>query len=229
MIDSNSEINTIGTNSFSSTKKAGIFITSLLCLNDVPGTSPALSDTCLTNVGNYSLDNELSTSSGLNFEKIQECTVQRLFEFRRISGLTWEKISELFGVTRRSVHFWANGKPMEDERSEKLFQLLTYIRKLDTGYASENRRLLSSKDESGISLFDLFKKDDFYSANLRIPSSAVPKLHRRPIRPLSKKGREELGLDLPISPFDLLEADNRYIPDKSRKVSRVQVKKLSKS
>ena len=30
-------------------------------------------------------------------------------ELRRISGLTWKQLGELFNVSRRNIHFWANG------------------------------------------------------------------------------------------------------------------------
>ena len=42
-----------------------------------------------------------------------EATRKAVSELRRISGLTWEQLAWLFGVSRRSVHFWASGKPFE--------------------------------------------------------------------------------------------------------------------
>ena len=33
-------------------------------------------------------------------------------ELRRLSGLTWDQLARIFSVSRRSLHFWASGKPM---------------------------------------------------------------------------------------------------------------------
>ena len=39
-----------------------------------------------------------------------ESTAEAVMEIRRRSGLTWEELGDLFDVSRRSVHHWANGK-----------------------------------------------------------------------------------------------------------------------
>ena len=33
-------------------------------------------------------------------------------QLRRLTGLTWEQLAYLFGVSRQSVHFWASGGTM---------------------------------------------------------------------------------------------------------------------
>src|SRR5262245_15054918 len=35
-------------------------------------------------------------------------TGSAVMEIRRLSGLTWEQLSALMGVARRSLHFWAS-------------------------------------------------------------------------------------------------------------------------
>lgn len=161
------------------------------------------------------------TSSKLNVFQSYENHAQNIYELRRKTGLTWDKIAELFGVSKRSVHFWANGKPMEDYRDEKLYSLVMVIRKMDTGFSVQNRRLLLAKDEAGFSLFDLLKKGDFYSANLRIPLAGIKQVYN--LKPLSSKARAEL--EPLISPFDLLNADDSRIEAKKAKVSTVSVRK----
>ena len=55
-------------------------------------------------------------------------------ELRRLSGLTWDQLARLLGVSRRSVHFWASGKPMAQSNEEHLRRLLAVVRKVDRGF-----------------------------------------------------------------------------------------------
>ena len=89
-------------------------------------------------------------------ESALECEAGAVIgELRRLSGLTWDQLARLFGVSRRSVHFWASGKPMAPSNEEHLRRLLAVVRKVDRGSARANRAILLGADEDGISLFDL--------------------------------------------------------------------------
>ncbi|MYE02765.1 MAG: helix-turn-helix transcriptional regulator [Alphaproteobacteria bacterium] len=46
-----------------------------------------------------------------------------LFEIRRLSGLTWQELADLFGVSRRTVHNWANGARPSAEHKRAIFIL----------------------------------------------------------------------------------------------------------
>lgn len=78
-----------------------------------------------------------------------------LAELHHLSGLTWDQLARLFGVSRRSLHFWASGKPMTPANEEHLHRLLATIRKVDRGSAQANRALLLALGEDGIIPFDL--------------------------------------------------------------------------
>src|SRR5262245_8901698 len=41
-----------------------------------------------------------------------------VMEIRRRSGLTWEELGDLFGVSRRSVHHWASGKTVSPRHDQ---------------------------------------------------------------------------------------------------------------
>lgn len=71
-----------------------------------------------------------------------EATRQAIAELRRISGLTWKQIGELFGVSRRSVHFWASGKPLNAHNEQRLMQILDVLRSADRGCARATRAAL---------------------------------------------------------------------------------------
>ncbi len=82
-------------------------------------------------------------------------------ELRLLSGLTWEQLARLFNVTRRSLHFWASGKPMTPSNEERLQRLLATVRKIDRGSANANRALLLGVREDGVLPFDLLAAGDY--------------------------------------------------------------------
>lgn len=82
-------------------------------------------------------------------------------ELRRLSGFTWDQLARLFNVSRRSLHFWASGKPMAPGNEEHLQRLLAVIRKIDRGSASANRTALLGSREDGSLPFDLLAAGDY--------------------------------------------------------------------
>jgi transcriptional regulator with XRE-family HTH domain len=82
-------------------------------------------------------------------------------ELRRVSGLTWDQLARLFGVSRRSVHFWASGKPMAPSNEEHLHRVLAVLRKIDRGSASANRTALLGVRKDGSIPFDLLVARDY--------------------------------------------------------------------
>jgi hypothetical protein len=67
---------------------------------------------------------------------------EAIFELRRLTGLTWAELATLLSVTRRSLHLWANGGPINTVNEKHLRDLLVAARELDRGTARENRALL---------------------------------------------------------------------------------------
>lgn len=53
-------------------------------------------------------------------------------ELRHLSGLTWEQLSSIFAISRRSLHLWASGKSMI-ECEDHLQRVLDVVRKIDKG------------------------------------------------------------------------------------------------
>lgn len=82
-------------------------------------------------------------------------------ELRRLSGFTWEQLARLFNVSRRSLHFWASGKPMAPGNEEHLQRLLAVVRKIDRGSASANRAVLLGVREDGSLPLDLLAAGDY--------------------------------------------------------------------
>jgi DNA-binding transcriptional regulator YiaG len=82
-------------------------------------------------------------------------------ELRRLSGLTWDQLARMFNVSRRSLHFWASGKPMTPSNEEHLHRVLAVLRKIDRGAASANRTALLGVCEDGSLPFDLLVEGDY--------------------------------------------------------------------
>ena len=126
-------------------------------------------------------------------------TRQAVSELRRISGLTWEQLGQLFEVSRRSVHFWASGRPLNAENEWRLMSVLDVVSHADRGNARSTRRALLNP-EGGLSPFDLLIAQRFDEARIalgrgsgrlapvRTELSAAAKAARRPLPPGSLLG-----------------------------------------
>jgi DNA-binding transcriptional regulator YiaG len=70
------------------------------------------------------------------------------------SGLTWDQLARLFGVSRRSVHAWATGARLNAYHQELLTELTQLVAWIDTGDPHRNRDQLLAPRPGGPSLFD---------------------------------------------------------------------------
>ncbi len=126
-----------------------------------------------------------------------------ILELRRLTGLTWDRLARLFGVARRSVHFWASGKPLNAENEEQLYRTLSVIRTIDRGSAGENRALLL-REQGGRRPLDLLAARQYDEvANLL---GAGRGCKRRVLPPLSPEARAARA---PRPPQELTDALGR--------------------
>jgi transcriptional regulator with XRE-family HTH domain len=87
---------------------------------------------------------------GAGVESVQTA----LLELRRLSGLTWDQLARLFGVSRRSLHFWASGAAVSASHEEQVQRVLAVLRQVDRGTAAENRALMLQPSPDGALPFD---------------------------------------------------------------------------
>ncbi len=70
------------------------------------------------------------------------------------SGLTWDQLARLFGVSRRAMHAWATGARPNAYHQELLAELTQLVAGIDTGDPRRNRELLLAPRPGRPSLFD---------------------------------------------------------------------------
>jgi DNA-binding transcriptional regulator YiaG len=133
-------------------------------------------------------------------EEQEERAGAAIAELRRLSGLTWEQLAQLFQVTRRSLHFWASGKPMTPANRAHLDRLLATIRQMDRGSAGPNRELLMARRDDTTAL-ELLEKGDYVRALALVGPGDVRARVRSP-----RLAPEVLAARAPRPPEDLIGA-----------------------
>jgi len=149
-----------------------------------------------------------ATSSGPAWEQQAEATVdaettrQAISELRRISGLTWEQLGELFDVSRRSVHFWASGKPLNAGNEQRLMQVLDVVRAADRGDARSTRAALFEVKD-GTTAFTLLTAERFEEARAVLGAGVA---RTRPA--LAELSDAAKAARKPLPPEDLVDAQH---------------------
>ncbi len=144
-----------------------------------------------------------------------ESTAEAIMEIRRRSGLTWQELGELFDVSRRSIHHWANGKPVSAGNDRTIRRMLAAIRHLDRGSQRDTRALLLSIDQAtGVSPLDLLQAGRFDDATTPFLGDWTPEPHRVPLSPAAQDARRPPAATLLLG----AEQDRPDIPAKARTV-----------
>lgn len=73
---------------------------------------------------------------------------------REESGLTWDQLGRLFGVSRRAMHLWANGGRMNAAHAEALSAILRVVRELAGSGNIDPREALLRPGADGRSMYD---------------------------------------------------------------------------
>lgn len=153
-----------------------------------------------------------------------ESTAHAIMEIRRLSGLTWEELGDLFNVSRRSIHHWASGKSVTAKHERMIHRMIAAVRHLDRGDQIDTRALLLSVDQvAGVSTLDLLRADRFAEAMGRVESGWTPAPRRIPLSDTASTARR------PPAPALLLEAEQERpdIPAKARAVRPKRAPKTS--
>lgn len=133
-------------------------------------------------------------------EQQGESTGQAVAELRLISGLTWEQLGHMFGVSRRSVHFWASGKPLNADNETRLLQVLDIVRRADRGDARSTRAALLDVQD-GHSAVDLLAEGQLKEARLRLGAGS-----QRAVQARGELDAEARAARAPLRPEELVDA-----------------------
>lgn len=74
-------------------------------------------------------------------------------ELRQRSGLTWDELARLFGVSRRTAHAWANGSRLNQAHAERLTRIVRAMDAFVADSPETTRSRLLAPDEGGVSAF----------------------------------------------------------------------------
>jgi hypothetical protein len=122
-------------------------------------------------------------------------------ELRRLSGLTWQELSELFAVSRRTMHLWASGKAMTLEHEKRLHRICAVLRHIDRGESRVNRHALLHVGASQLSPFELLR-EGLYEKAKSLAGRGVVRPERRQKAALSFDAQQERT---PRHPAELLQ------------------------
>jgi len=115
--------------------------------------------------------------------------------------LTWDQLSRLFDVSRRSLHFWASGKPSTPANEERLQRLLAVMRRIDRGSGSETRAVLVAPLRDGRLPVDLLA-DGRFEEVVNLVGLGTPTTRVRPLQ-ISEDARRAR---MPPPPHEFLDA-----------------------
>ena len=147
----------------------------------------------------------------------RQSTAEAVLEIRRRSGLTWEPLSDLFNVSRRTVHRWANGRAPSTRHEIDIRRTLDAVRHLDEGNQRATRdRLMATYD--GASPFDMLA-DRRYADVLQQKAGAASIVSSRQSTALSD---DEWARRQPTRPYRLLDSiqDRPEIPAAAARIVR---------
>lgn len=140
------------------------------------------------------------TNSGIKAAP-EIATGSAIMEVRRLSGLTWEQLAALLGVARRSLHFWASGKPLNAPNEERVAKLLACVRMIARGSARETRALLLDPQLDGQIPLDLLSRGEYEPvvARLGVGNRPAGKVYSEP-------SAEARAMRRPLPPENLVDA-----------------------
>lgn len=90
------------------------------------------------------------------------------------SGLTWDQLGKVFGVSRRAVHLWANGGRMNEANAEVLRNFGAAVAAHQGGSPELTRAALLAHEGDFDSIVDTFRRAQVRSAGQAIGAPFAP-------------------------------------------------------
>jgi DNA-binding transcriptional regulator YiaG len=157
----------------------------------------------------------------ISLPSLTETSQATINELKQLSGLTWEQLAKIFNVSRRSLHFWASGKPLSPFNEEHLRRLLGTLRYVNRGSSDINRSALLQPQKGSVIPLDLLIAGKYEEVKRLLGAGkAVEKPKLKPLSP------EAITSRLPLLPEDLVGALQDTI---HREVGRSRPAKTTRS
>ena len=102
-----------------------------------------------------------ASTVSVNVKYSDQSPAELVQEFKRLSGLTWAQVAQVFEVSSRAPFDWASGKPVNAKNHEKLASAVVAIRFIDRGASEDNRNLLLSEAVDGQTHLNLLQSSEF--------------------------------------------------------------------
>ena len=80
-------------------------------------------------------------------------TSSRIRQLKEDSGLTWDQLRLLFGVSRRMIRMWAGGGHMNTRNQQRLTWLEQTVEALGATLETRHDKLMRTPEEGGRSIF----------------------------------------------------------------------------
>lgn len=124
---------------------------------------------------------EVSQTSGTSFERTFNAnrrpdTSSQVAWLHSQSGLTWDQLSKIAGVSRRAIHSWANGARLNSAHAERVAYLCSTISGLGAAHPDQCRFRLLSAEADQINLYDKLRGEVLKSETVERPVSVPEKL-----------------------------------------------------
>lgn len=127
-------------------------------------------------------------------------TARGILAIRQAANLTWDETAKIFGVSRRSVHLWANGRHPTGSQERKLNKVLGILSAYRNLGPSVLRERLMASAWPGTLFFDLLCNGEFEVFQDRFSTAGTARPYPPPSLPL------EFGSYSPQPPILLLDA-----------------------
>lgn len=99
---------------------------------------------------------------------------QELLWMKAESGLTWDQLGKVFGVSRRAVHLWASGGRLNEANAAMLREFAVEVRESGGGNPDEVRSMLLARGDDGLSIVDRFRRRHVVAPAASVHSSLAP-------------------------------------------------------
>lgn len=136
-----------------------------------PGSSNAYPTLSTTDRTSASLNNVWFSS---NTSDNSSSTARGILAIRQIANLTWDETAKIFGVSRRTVHLWANGRHPSGDQERKLNRILGILSSYQNITPSSTRERLMASAQPGTLFFDLLCNDELDSFQRLFSSDNKP-------------------------------------------------------